>query len=346
MRDPAQRAVVLAFQATSLEVEVLDTCGNAVDDAATTILLSTGDGALTAQAVGGGLYRSDWTPTALPRNVPETDVTLQAVAQTSSGQQLLSGSGQPVQVSALLGAGSPVLIQPGGIVDSASLLSGGQVAPCGWLTVFGQNMAGGTQLASTAPLPVALQGAGVFLGGQPLPLLYVSPVQINAQVPCGIPTDSQQNLVVVNGAAQSSTVNVEVADAQPSVFTMSQQGSGQSAAFWTTPAGNYVLADAGNPVPAGGVIEVYCTGLGAVKPSVAEGNLSPAGPLSWTAMPVSVTIGGVPAEVLFAGLTPGGIGLDQVNVIVPAGVPTGTGVPLILSVDGHASQAGVTIAVK
>jgi uncharacterized protein (TIGR03437 family) len=346
MSEPSQRAAIPAFQAVSLEVQVLDTCGNPVDDAATSILFSNADGALTAHAVGNGLYRSDWTPMALPRNVPETDVSIQAVAQTSTGQQVLSGSAQPVPVSVLLNSQNPVLIQPGGIVDSASLLGGGRVAPCGWLTVFGQNMAGGTELAAGAPLPVGLQGAGVFLGGLPLPLLYVSPGQINAQVPCGIPANSEQNLVVVNGAAQSPTVNVVVAGAQPAVFTMSQQGSGQSAAFWTTPGGDYVLADSSNPVPAGGVIEIYCTGLGAVTPAVPEGTLSPAVPLSWTAQPVSVTIGGVPADTIFSGLTPGGIGLYQVNVTVPAGAPTGTGVPLIVSVDGYASQPGVTIAVK
>jgi uncharacterized protein (TIGR03437 family) len=191
-----------------------------------------------------------------------------------------------------------------------------------------------------------LQGASVYLGGLSLPLSYVSPGQINAQVPCGIPTNSEQNLVVVNGAAESSTANVAVSAAQPAVFTLSQQGSGQAAAFWTTSAGVYVAADTNNPVSAGNVIEIYCTGLGAVSPKVEEGTTSPADPLSWTALPVSVTIGGAAAKVQFAGLTPGGIGLYQVNVAVPAGLPPGDSVPLLISVGGQASQPGATIAVR
>ena len=253
LREPAPRATVTAFQPAAIEVEVRDGCGNPVDGAATSVGFSTGDGAISASSVGSGIYRGEWTPAAVPRNVPETGVAIQATAQAPVGQRTATGSAQPVHVTVRWNAGNPVLISPGGIVDSASFLSGTPVAPCGWIAIFGENLADGEQLAGTAPLPTQLQGASVFLGGLPLPLRYVSAGQIDAQIPCGIQPDSRQNLVVVHGLAQSLPASVVVAAAQPAIFTMNQQGSGQVAAFWTTPGGSYVAADTANPVPAGAV---------------------------------------------------------------------------------------------
>ncbi|MBZ5595662.1 MAG: hypothetical protein LAP39_25770 [Acidobacteriia bacterium] len=95
---------------------------------------------------------------------------------------------------------------------------------------------------------------------------------------------------------------------------------------------------------AGDVIVVYCAGLGTVTAPVASGAAAPADPLSRTVTPV-VTIGGLPAQVMFSGLTPGYAGLYQVNAVVPAGVTPGDDVPLVLTIAGQASPA-VTIAVR
>jgi uncharacterized protein (TIGR03437 family) len=346
LREPAPRAMLTAFQPAAIEVEVRDGCGNPVDGAATSIGFSTGDDAIAAMSVGGGIYRAAWTPTAVARNVPQTDAVIQAAAQAPVGQRTGTGSAQPVHVTVRWNAANPVLISPGGVVDPASYASGAQVAPCGWIAIFGENLADGGQLAGSAPLPLELQGASVWLGGRQLPLRYVSAGQINAQVSCGIQPDSRQDLVVVHGTAQSVPASVVVATAQPAIFTVNQRGSGQAAAFWTTPGGSYVAADASNPVSAGAVVEIYCEGLGPAIPAVAEGSVAPANPLAWTALPVTATIGGQPAQVQFSGLMPGGVGVYQVNVAVPAGVPAGDRVPAVITVDGHGSQPGATVAVR
>ena len=134
-------------------------------------------------------------------------------------------------------------------------------------------------------------------------------------------------------------------DSQPALFTINQQGVGQGAIFWTTPAGNHVPADANNPVSAGDIVEIYCTGLGPVNPPVTEGTVAPTPAATTTQVP-SVTIGGLPAKVTVAGLTPGAVGLYQVNAVVPATVAKDSAVPVKVTVDQNPSQDGVTIAVK
>ena len=105
------------------------------------------------------------------------------------------------------------------------------------------------------------------------------------------------------------------------------------------------MADASHPAAAGDVLVIYCTGLGEVSPALTAGMPAPLDHLSQTVNPVTVTIGGVPAPVAFAGLTPGFAGLYQVNAVVPKGVASGSAVVVALGEAGQVSAA-VTMAVK
>jgi len=90
---------------------------------------------------------------------------------------------------------------------------------------------------------------------------------------------------------------------------------------------------------------IYCAGLGPVNPAIGDGTAAPSSTLSRTVNPVTATIGGQPAQVLFAGLAPGFAGLYQVNVVVPTGVTTGADIPVILTTAGFSSTP-VTVAIK
>ncbi len=93
------------------------------------------------------------------------------------------------------------------------------------------------------------------------------------------------------------------------------------------------------------MVIVYCTGLGVTQPGVAPGQGAPsAEPLARVVAPVTATVGGVTAPVQFAGLTPGFVGLYQVNVQIPSGVPSGSA-PLVLTQSGVASNT-VTLVVR
>ncbi|MCH8267906.1 MAG: hypothetical protein IH846_10340, partial [Acidobacteria bacterium] len=167
--------------------------------------------------------------------------------------------------------------------------------------------------------------------------------QMNAQVPYGIATNTEHQLVVQRGTSFTVPEPVTVAAAQPAVFTLDQSGKGQGLVFVAT-ATTSVLADASNPAKANDVVVIWCSGLGALDQTVVAGAAAPSSPPARTADPVTVTIGGVNAPVQFAGLAPGFTGLYQVNAVVPAGVTPGNDVPVVLSVSGQSSPP-VTMAV-
>jgi uncharacterized protein (TIGR03437 family) len=95
----------------------------------------------------------------------------------------------------------------------------------------------------------------------------------------------------------------------------------------------------------GEYLTIYCTGLGDVTNRPVSGAAAPANPLANTIAATSVSIGGVSAPAIFSGLSPGFVGLYQVNVQVPLNAPVGNAVPVVLSIGGAASNT-VTIAVQ
>ena len=190
-------------------------------------------------------------------------------------------------------------------------------SPNGW---------GMTRLPLDTMTPTTLNGTQVTLCGVPMPLLYASTTQINALIPQGVTGHATCPLVVVMGTAQSTPVQLTVAE-------LNESGSG---AGIITEALTGQLNSASNPAHAGDYLVVYCTGLGVVQgpngqAASADGAAAPTTTVFHTASPVTATIGGVAAPVLFSGLTPTFAGLYQVNVQVPAGVAAGSTVPVVLT---------------
>ena len=351
LTSPGQGGTVIAYQGASLEAKIVDGCTMAVVGANVSVSFGNGDPSRTMVSAGGGLYRASWTPTNVPSNLAQTTVLIQVVATPQLGQGYQQGGSTPaIPIAVAQQVKSPTLISK--IVNSASYAPSGQVAPCSWVAIFGQNLADSQVLATVLPLGDGLGNANARLGGSALPLSYVDGAQINAQIPCGLNANTQLDLQVLHGGVQSPTEQVVVSESQPAIFTMNQQGYGQGAIFWTTPGGTYTIADEKNPPPAGSVVEIYCTGLGPVTPQVKEGTASPTAPetTSTTMQTPAVTIGGVPAKVLFSGLTPGAVGLYQINVVVPENVPRGSAVPVLVTMnvttDRQTSQDGVTMSLK
>ena len=162
------------------------------------------------------------------------------------------------------------------------------------------------------------------------------------QVPYTVP-NTQYQLMVQHGSALSVPQTLLVAPAQPGIFTMNEQGTGQGS---IVKSDGITIAQPGTPTHIGETVVIYCTGLGAVTPAVKEGTPAPSTPpLATTVNPVTVMIGGQRASVAFAGLSPGYAGLYQVNAVVPAGITTGDTVPVTLTVAGRSSPP-VTIAVE
>lgn len=243
-----------------------------------------------------------------------------------------------IQVFILYSAAGPPVV--GSAVNSATYFWPNTVVPGQLVSLFGQGLADCLGEKSGLPLPVEACGATVLVGGQPVPLLYAGFSQINFQMPFDIAVNTQSQLVVQRDSALSTPLTITIASDLPGVFTALGNGTGQGIVV------NYAtgqLAGTNSPVAPGGIIVVYCQGLGAVSPAVPTG--APVSTISETVNPVTLTVGGRNALVTYAGLTPGSVGLYQINAVVPAGVPSGDAVPVVIQVAGQMSPT-VTIAVQ
>jgi glucosylceramidase len=208
------------------------------------------------------------------------------------------------------------------------------LSPGALFSIYGVNLAAEAQWPLRLPLPATMAAASVQINGIAAPLLYVSPLQINAQVPWEAAPGSATLTVTHAGVAASQTV--AMAAAGPAIFTV----DGTRAAAKNQ---DYSVNSQDNPAPAGQAILLFGTGLGGVSPAVPAGAAASADPLSWVTAKVTATVGGAPADVSFAGLAPGFAGLWQINVTLPAGVSGA--VPAIVTVAGVASNT-VTVWVE
>jgi uncharacterized protein (TIGR03437 family) len=235
---------------------------------------------------------------------------------------------------------TPLLaISSGGIANAASY-DATAVAPGSLAVVFGV-FTGTTQAtASSLPWPTTLSGLSVKFNNVAAPLYYASANQVNVHVPwemAGVATAAVT--VTVNGQT-SPPQAIAIASMAPGVF---QYGDRQAVA---TDALSAKLITTANPAhPGTTYLTMYCTGLGLATNQPASGVAAAGSPLSWALLTPTVTIGGVPTNPLFAGLTPGLIGVYQINVQVPAGTPVGDSVPLIVSVAGKPA-ATVSVVVQ
>ena len=160
-----------------------------------------------------------------------------------------------------------------GVVHAASEQGGVPIAPGGLITVYGVNLADGEGQSGGFPLPQQLNGTQVFLGDTAGADLYTSTGQLNVQVPYGVPVNTQYQLTVQHGDTLSVPQSLVVAQAQPGIFTVNQQGTGQGIIMKSD---EVTLAEPGTPAAVGETVVIYCAGLGAVTPAVTEGMPAPA----------------------------------------------------------------------
>jgi uncharacterized protein (TIGR03437 family) len=234
-------------------------------------------------------------------------------------------------------------------VNSANPTGGNSLAPGSLASLYGTNMASATVVADAAPpWPLRLGGTSMTIGGANVPLFFISPGQINFQVPYfNTSAVTATNLTITEGTL-TTTITVTVTPFAPGLYTTNSQGTGQAAAIV---AGTSAIAapsgafPGSRPAQKGEFVSLYCTGLGAVSHRPALGAPSLSNPLATTAATPAVTVGGVNASVSFSGLAPGYVGLYQVNIQVPASAPSGDAVPVILSIGGVTANT-VTLAVQ
>ena len=222
------------------------------------------------------------------------------------------------------------------VVNAASFSAGG-IVPGEIATIFGTNLTSstGVNLTSGLPLPKEFLNVAVLVNGSPAPLFAIDNVngqqQINFQVPWEVAGKPNAMVAVANNGGTGPAVAVSVLAAQPGIISYSAGGNN----FGVILHADFQLADTGHPVVAGETVLIYCTGLGAVSSTPADG--AAASGQTTTATP-SVTIGGAKGAVSFSGLAPGFVGLNQVNVQVPPGIKSGNQA-VVITISGVSSNS-------
>ena len=310
-------------------MEVVDDCGVAINTGSVIVSFSDGDPPIGLLSTGNGNWAGTWVPVH-----STTGFTVRADAQRLP----LTGS---VQVSGQVLSNPTVpVVATGGIVSNADFAGAPAVGLL--VSIFGSGLADGSAQFTNVPLPQRLGSTSVVLSGVELPLLYVSDTQVNVAIPYNVPVNTSQQLVVLRGNAVSVPVPLAVFASEPSILSVSGRGSGQGLIFNAITG---MRADTNSPAAAGDYLVIYALGLGAVTPPIAVEDGAPPSPYEYAVAPVTVTVGGIPATVLFAGMTPGYVGLYQVNVAMPGGVTPGSQVPVTVSVAGKSGAGAITIAV-
>jgi uncharacterized protein (TIGR03437 family) len=216
----------------------------------------------------------------------------------------------------------PSLILSNSVVDAASFTS--SLAAGELVSIFGQGLASGTDPAPGFPLPTSLDGATVTLNGTPLALTYASPGQINAALPLDALGPATLRVTTPAGFAE---VQINITGVAPAIFPSAITHADGS------------LVSATSPVTPGETLVIYMTGLGQVNGKLGAGQAAPPSPLLRVLAPVQVQIGATtPITPSFAGLTPGFVGVYQVNVAVPRDLPAMV-YPLSVSENGISSNS-------
>jgi protocatechuate 3,4-dioxygenase, beta subunit len=236
---------------------------------------------------------------------------------------------------------SPTIFAMNGVVHGGSYQP--NVAAGSWISIFGSNLAPSSRPWASSDivnghLPSSLDGVSVSVAGQPAPVYYISPSQLNVEVPS---TVSGSATVQVSNANGSATATVNVASMQPGFFQFRQQyiAAVRADGAYIGPA-NLIDGTATVPAKAGDQLLLFGTGFGLTNPPVASGDVVTAAvPL---ANPVKVHIHNTDAAVSYAGLT--AAGLYQINITVP-NLAAGDH-PVTASVNGVWTQAMAKLRIE
>jgi uncharacterized protein (TIGR03437 family) len=224
------------------------------------------------------------------------------------------------------------------IVNAADL-SGG-IAPGGLISVFGASLSPVNLATSEIPLPTALADSCLTVNGLPVPILFVSPNQLNAQMP--FETVGNVSVILRTPGGSSDSFNLQVVPTAPSVFHSGVAGPNTDVPTVFRNTNNQLVTDS-DPIHKNDVLVIYLTGMGATTPSVATGMPSPTSPLAVALNKPTVTIGTSQLGLLYYGLAPGSVGVYQINVQVPSNIKAGLNLPLTISQGTFSSSLSVRV---
>jgi uncharacterized protein (TIGR03437 family) len=241
-----------------------------------------------------------------------------------------TASGFPPATVQIVGQVTPnaaPLLTPNGILDAFAIAAepGVPLAPGTIVHIYGSNLTAQTTPGTTIPLASTLDQTSVIIGGLQAPLYFVSPGQINAQVPFELTAGNPYQVIVSANGALSTPGPIQLTSDAPGI---AQYAAGQAIAQHVSD--NSLITETSPAMP-GEYVVFYVAGMGLTNPAVASGTASPSTNLpALLDMPTLTLNGEAVSKILFAGLTPTLVGLYQVDFQVPTDAPNGD-LPLVLT---------------
>ena len=330
----------------------------------------TAGGADFVLSVSGSNFASSsvvqWNNAARPTNFVNANLltaSISAADIATAGMALVTvytpapGGGISGGISFSVTFPAPLISQ----VQNGASFAPGPVAPGSFVAITGSNLADNETQSNLTPLPTVLSNVSVSVNNVAVPLKGINPNQINAQLPwnllpAGVSSGSAE-VILTNSAGRSAPVTIQLRSAAPGIFYAMTDSSGvQRPAAINSNDGSlplpanitypgYVSRPASVSDPAG--ILLFATGLGPVtnQPSNGAPGLD-VPPYSTTLETPAVLVGGVPAQVIFSGLSPQFPGVYQLNVTLQPGTPTGDAVPVQIQLNGITTTDQLRIAVS
>ncbi len=250
------------------------------------------------------------------------------------------------------GAARPLLfVSDNGVVNAASGQVGQGLAPGSYISIFGSGISDVTRTFSTPYLPISLGGISASFDvpskniSVPAPIHFVSPGQVNVQIPWEL--QGQTSAIMKVSIGNFSSLNcdssgnnckaytVPLNDYSPAMFEYTEASSGQRLAAALD--SSFLLVGTNHPIARGSSVQLYVNGLGPVSNQPASGEISPAQPLATARVTPTVMIGNQPANVQFSGLAPFIVGLYQINAVVPNNISPGVQ-PVVIIQNGVTSK--------
>jgi uncharacterized protein (TIGR03437 family) len=304
-----------------------------------------------SNAKPGNVYEFEWTPPASDSG----DVTIYVAANAANGDGREDRPGDRIFTATLTltpqaSAGPPPAIQSqNGVINGATLEPG--IVSGSWAAIKGSNLSSGTRIwlagdFNNGQAPTSLDGVRVNIDGKPAAVYFISPTQINVQVP-ELDKTGPVAVEVINANGTSNAASANVQRAAPGWFMFDPENRKYIAGThvdgtFLGKAGLFGTALTTRPAKPGDIIVLYGANFGPTNPPMPIGrNVAAASEL--VDRPI-VTIGGLPATVGYGGAAPGLIGTYQFNITVPE-VPNGDQ-PVVVTMTTGRTQENAFITIQ
>jgi uncharacterized protein (TIGR03437 family) len=296
---------------------------------------SNGDPPLNLAGDSLGNYSATWQPGGVNANMVVTLNATAANLQPATAE--LYGGIAPNQTP-------PPTLAPGGTLNNLNPVVGAPLSPGTIAQVYGTGLASAVTSTGPAPLPTLFSNTFALVGATQAPLYSLSSGQINIQIPYEVTANQQVPIVLSVNNALTLPLMLNMVASAPGVLSADDGQTPPSvqdgAHIVAQHSSNGTLVSSTSPAAPGEYLVMYLVGMGPTNPAVKSGAETPTAPLSYVTEQPTVTVGSQTSTVLFAGLTPGFVGLYQIDFQVPTGASSGD---LVVTVTQNGVAANSTL---